>query len=1274
MLGNLFEEEKGAFESLETTPFTSEKGGAPRTPRSQCNLAGIANQGATCYLNSLLQTLLLTPEFRESLFQLRETDLGCLEDKDKPGAKVRVIPLQLQRLFARLLLLDQQSVSTADLTESFGWTNNEQFQQHDVQELNRILFSAIEDSLVGTSGQSLIQRLYHGNIVNQIICQECGKISERREDFLDLTLSVSGMDSLETALDCFYCNMEVMDGKNQYRCDRCQKLVDAKKGAKIRNLPQVLTISLLRFSYDFQKMQRYKETGKFTFPMELNMKPYVEKTSESDDDLQYELFSVVIHRGGAYGGHYHAYIRDIDNLGHWVHPGKVDVEIVSKRKTGAVELIKTNSPAELIEIILQKHPNQAMPVDQLGSEISKQTGVTWNKRFKKNNGTLTKYLSKRKGQIVYNPDSRWVMLAGSEPPSTDSTTTGTDSSSVSLFPDTGSVSSVTDTGSASSVTEEAAGTDLAVADVSGSHDTTSVQSGDKENRNPHKPPSPESAPVGYRWFNFDDSRVSPITVKEIENHFSGRESAYMLFYRRKQKSRTQEDGNPGYQIPDNILADILLENDNLAKDRQEYDMKVNTITVQLHFEPHYHYKEGALKLSHPSGKFSELTIDRRKSVADLLVSVREVGGNLVPDKLTLHRMRDLPAGFHLYDCVSDEPEKLISSLNIDNNAKLFVWDGELVGGGSIPTGPECEPIYLTIVYGNPSQFSCGFSKDISFAAFKSSVCALTGIQESDLTLKKIVGSDLSPAFLSLNDEDVSLPLAVLSFQDGDHIVAEDKTKQNDAVAPAAVSRGNQFIVVVENRCVQTQCRWTRQIEVTKDMTVSELKALTVSSFSEEGLLDGGRLRVDHPTIGLRPPLHEEQTVYEAGLLGDVCLVLEPGKAPDTNQITLTFTPYDPKNDLHDIELTVEKADTVEGCLKNMVERAGFTGDDWHLRKTNWCGEMAEVLDDLDLTLDKSLVSDGDHLLLLPGRLPPKGYLRLPIHLYPTPTNPRHSGDQPGMLAWISAGIQGLLSPSASTTSANMAVSQTLQVGEVEISKDATLEDLKLQLMTLPALTDMPVPTFEFLRVRLVTDHRPGQVLRGLTQTLRRLKVTSASSIAVQIVPHEENLGSNEIVINIKQRLPGTQTYDVEQEFIWDVSHGVSPLDFKQAVADFLALPVEQIVIAKHIARQFKWLVVQEQKPTNQKGKKKRGGANKSSMRQAPYHIQDGDVFGVKTLQGDPDNMDDFSTEEDILGREEIQRASDEKKKMREERKKAYGDGPAARRPEVALTIKVDSFT
>lgn len=61
VFGNLFGDD--AFETSEN--FTTKSGiPSPPRPRGQCQLSGIDNQGATCYLNSLLQTLLLTPEFR----------------------------------------------------------------------------------------------------------------------------------------------------------------------------------------------------------------------------------------------------------------------------------------------------------------------------------------------------------------------------------------------------------------------------------------------------------------------------------------------------------------------------------------------------------------------------------------------------------------------------------------------------------------------------------------------------------------------------------------------------------------------------------------------------------------------------------------------------------------------------------------------------------------------------------------------------------------------------------------------------------------------------------------------------------------------------------------------------------------------------------------------------------------------------------------------------------------------------------------------------------
>uniref|UniRef100_H2Z534 USP domain-containing protein n=1 Tax=Ciona savignyi TaxID=51511 RepID=H2Z534_CIOSA len=230
MFGTLFEDDSN-MATVTAKPVHLVNGKAidePPVERSPQSLVGIKNQGATCYLNSLLQTLFLTPEFREQLFNIGSDELGITGLNKKDG-KVRKIPLQLQLLFARLLLLNQSSCKTDDLTDSFGWRNSEEMQQHDVQELSRILFDAIETSLVGTSGDKLIQNLYKGVIVNQIACCSCRRISERDEEFLDLTVSVTGGRSLETALASVFTAEEMMSGKNQYFCEKCKKLVNAKK-------------------------------------------------------------------------------------------------------------------------------------------------------------------------------------------------------------------------------------------------------------------------------------------------------------------------------------------------------------------------------------------------------------------------------------------------------------------------------------------------------------------------------------------------------------------------------------------------------------------------------------------------------------------------------------------------------------------------------------------------------------------------------------------------------------------------------------------------------------------------------------------------------------------------------------------------------------------------------------------------------------------------------------------------------------------------------------
>ena len=55
-----------------------------------------------------------------------------------------------------------------------------------------------------------------------------------------------------------FVDVETMNGNNRYKCESCRRLTDATKGMKIRSLPTIFTVSLLRFSYDLVNFQRFK--------------------------------------------------------------------------------------------------------------------------------------------------------------------------------------------------------------------------------------------------------------------------------------------------------------------------------------------------------------------------------------------------------------------------------------------------------------------------------------------------------------------------------------------------------------------------------------------------------------------------------------------------------------------------------------------------------------------------------------------------------------------------------------------------------------------------------------------------------------------------------------------------------------------------------------------------------------------------------------------------------------------------------------------------------
>ncbi|KAK3797715.1 hypothetical protein RRG08_054732 [Elysia crispata] len=1259
MFGDLFNEESSTNDSGYAVSFLPP---SPPNPRLGCGLAGIDNQGATCYLNSLLQTLLLTPEFREKLFALSEADLGSLDNRRKPDAKVRVIPLELQRLFAQMLLSNQQSVSTTDLTNSFGWTNQEAFQQHDVQELNRILFNAIEESLVGTPGQNIINELYHGTIVNQIVCSKCKKISEREEDFQDLTLAVAGMSGLENVLKECYCHVENMNGRNQYRCETCQTYTDATKGAKLRNLPPILSLSLLRFSYDFVKMSRYKENGRFTFPMEIDMSPFSEKGDSRAEDKIYELFSVVVHRGSAFGGHYFAYIRDIDDLGFWTAPVDKIQQKADASSTG-LDIIECQSPVDLIENILGDVEHQTMSIDRLCSEISKVTGVSWNKRFRKTHGPLSKFL-KSCNNFHYNPDTNWVGL------NSDSSGNGENKNPGEKLKSNNKVKNDSD------VKEKS---------------------------------SEKAVKLGQNWFCFNDSHIGPINARDIEKQFSGKESAYMLFYRRKTLLRPiLAHAAASYKIPDKLVKEVDALNIALEKQRQEYDQLINRITVQVGWSEHFAYN-CLLHLAPDTNEdvaFSTIEIDKRKTFTDLKTVILEEMAQKNSDNLTFHRMKPRAGGYHLYEEITGE-ESILQEMGFTSNTLLFVWDGIQVNGSEVCCGENKEPLQLSLK-DSDSHFlaSIVVNKDKSLSEFHGVITEAIGQEPKEL---HIASSENGHKFTTLSKSpEVTLAEAGLKDTNIIFITTSGLQNSNTNKSPPMSSsdclssriQDPQWSITLQNRLAGDDVPYTcmtlqlsaRPTETLDHLKVRVLGLLCVDNVSTETV----RLREDHRSHGLQPPLREALSLADAGLSDGSFLVIEHGRPPQDSEMTISINKVLSGKLVSKREFLVDRQLTVLGMLQAACKLMDCEGSQWFLCKTDVYGEQADSLEDGSATLMELLVNDGDTLILQQGSLIKKDQVNLNVWLVSSSGNKgslngHANGDGNSqrqeeadrvMLDLASKLSMADHVPSKDLNPLNESLFPKLEQlfdNSWVIQKAMGIEELKQALMGTEKFQSLMIPTSGFMRLRMLESGKLKAVLRNNSQALRHANFRETVNLAVEILKHEENLSVHEVLLQVAQKIGGTRIYLPPRAFVWHTSAGVGAADLKRAVCQRLDLPLHDVLLAKYCPDTCVWTVLRDQPQKVNKNKvKKKGGGHKSNIRQAPYYVQDGDLIGVKILSEDKGFLDpgDFSTQEDIEKRQILQQIAEEKKRLREERKKMQAGDlfPSMRRPEASLTIKVDKFS
>ncbi|BFY99847.1 hypothetical protein BsWGS_02887 [Bradybaena similaris] len=320
----------------------------PVDGRATCGYVGLKNGGATCYMNSVLQQLYMTPGIPEAVLSV---------DEDPPDEES--VFYQIQQMFGHLMESRLQAHEPEKFWQVFrlwGHTVNIREQQDSFDFFQAVL-DQIDEHMKSIGKEEIFKKKFQGVFSDQKICKDCPHRYEREEAFIALNLTVKNA-TLQDSLDQFVKG-ELLEGANAYFCEKCGEKRNTIKRMCIKSLPPVLCIQLKRFGYDWESNRALKFDDYFKFPWTLDMEPYTvegmaRRESEqmdrrslcSDVDSQstnstegegagsdnqngdvdssteaacinpesspihYDLVGIVVHSGQANAGHYYSFIRD----------------------------------------------------------------------------------------------------------------------------------------------------------------------------------------------------------------------------------------------------------------------------------------------------------------------------------------------------------------------------------------------------------------------------------------------------------------------------------------------------------------------------------------------------------------------------------------------------------------------------------------------------------------------------------------------------------------------------------------------------------------------------------------------------------------------------------------------------------------------------------------------------------------------------------------------------------------------------------------------------
>ncbi|XP_035882103.1 ubiquitin carboxyl-terminal hydrolase 1 isoform X3 [Phyllostomus discolor] len=186
-------------------------------------------------------------------------------------------------------------------------------------------------------GFELVEKLFQGQLVLRTRCLECESLTERREDFQDISVPVQEdeLSKVEESSEIFsytvspepktemktlrwaisqFASVERIVGEDKYFCENCHHYTEAERSLLFDKMPEVITIHLKCFAASGLEFDCYGGgLSKINTPLLTPLKLSLEEWSTKPTNDSYGLFAVVMHSGITISsGHYTASVKVTD--------------------------------------------------------------------------------------------------------------------------------------------------------------------------------------------------------------------------------------------------------------------------------------------------------------------------------------------------------------------------------------------------------------------------------------------------------------------------------------------------------------------------------------------------------------------------------------------------------------------------------------------------------------------------------------------------------------------------------------------------------------------------------------------------------------------------------------------------------------------------------------------------------------------------------------------------------------------------------------------------